>query len=61
MLACLILAAALTSAGPVAEEVDPSSSKEAVLKEYESVRSTAGRDADAQVDLALWCERHGLS
>lgn len=61
MLVPLILAAALTSAGPVAEDSDPSSPREAVLKEYESARAQAGRDADAQVGLALWCERHGLS
>lgn len=28
---------------------------------YEQARAEAGRDAEAHVQLALWCERHGLS
>ncbi|AMV39995.1 polymorphic toxin-type HINT domain-containing protein [Planctomyces sp. SH-PL62] len=28
---------------------------------YEEARTRAGRDADAQVDLALWCEARGLA
>ena len=28
---------------------------------HEAARATVGRDADAQVKLALWCEAHGLS
>jgi hypothetical protein len=31
------------------------------LAAYESARKQAGRDADAQIKLALWCESHGLS
>ena len=27
---------------------------------YEQMKATAGRDADAQVRLALWCEAHGM-
>ncbi len=27
---------------------------------YEAARASAGRDADSQVRLALWCEAHGL-
>src|SRR5262249_47243304 len=27
---------------------------------YETLRAQAGRDPDAQVRLALWCEQHGL-
>jgi hypothetical protein len=30
------------------------------LAAYEEAKSTVGRDADAQVHLALWCEAHGL-
>ena len=28
---------------------------------YQAAKAQAGRDADAQVKLALWCEAHGLS
>jgi hypothetical protein len=31
------------------------------IKTYESARAKAGRDADAHVRLALWCEAHGMS
>ena len=31
------------------------------LSAYEAAKSKAGRDADAQVKLALWCEAHGLT
>ncbi len=30
------------------------------LKEYNQLKAVAGRDADSQVKLALWCEAHGL-
>jgi hypothetical protein len=30
------------------------------LADYEKAKATVGRDADAQVRLALWCEAHGL-
>src|SRR6516162_10832783 len=30
------------------------------LAAYETAKATVGRDADAQVRLALWCEAHGL-
>src|SRR4051812_28693068 len=30
------------------------------LKAYESASARAGRDPRAHVELALWCERHGL-
>src|SRR5947208_16742090 len=30
------------------------------LKAYESARAQAGRDPEAHVKLALWCEAHGL-
>lgn len=32
----------------------------AVLAEYEVARGRAGRDSEAHVKLALWCESHGL-
>jgi hypothetical protein len=28
---------------------------------YEAARKVAGRDADAQIRLALWCEQHGMT
>ena len=31
------------------------------LAGYEKARSTVGRDADAHVRLALWCESHGMT
>ena len=31
------------------------------LAVYQSAKKEAGRDADAHVRLALWCEAHGLS
>src|ERR1700712_3539408 len=31
------------------------------LAEYEAVKQAAGRSAEAQIKLALWCEAHGLS
>jgi len=31
------------------------------LRAYEEAEARAGRDADSQVDLALWCERRGLT
>jgi hypothetical protein len=31
------------------------------LKAYQEAKAKAGRDADAQVKLALWCEAHGLA
>ena len=30
------------------------------LAAYRSAQSQAGRNADAQIKLALWCEAHGL-
>ncbi len=31
------------------------------LKTYEALRAKAGKDAQAQVKLALWCEAHGMN
>ncbi len=31
-----------------------------IASEYESRKAQTGRDADAQIKLALWCEQHGL-
>jgi hypothetical protein len=52
MLATTLLCAALMlAAGPPEDEV---------RQEYETARAQAGRDAEAHVKLALWCEAHGL-
>src|ERR1700722_14841368 len=31
------------------------------IKTYEALKAKAGRDSQAQVKLALWCEAHGLN
>jgi hypothetical protein len=31
------------------------------LETYQALRAKAGKDAQAQVKLALWCEAHGLN
>lgn len=49
-IACLVL-----GADPVAGEPGPE-----VLQEYRAAAQDAGRDPDAHVRLALWCESHGL-
>lgn len=38
---------------------EPSSTAD--LKAYETAKAKAGRDPEAHVKLALWCERHGLA
>jgi hypothetical protein len=56
MLATLLVASSfLSSVGPNESVSRPD------LAVYEAARAKAGRDADAQVKLALWCEAHGLS
>ncbi len=51
---CVILAADPAPPGSV---MSPASS---VWAEYDGLKARTGRDADAQVRLALWCEEHGL-
>ncbi len=48
-----LLCAGLLAAAPGATAAD--------REVYESAQSQAGRDAGAHVDLALWCEAHGMS
>ncbi|MDG3004213.1 polymorphic toxin-type HINT domain-containing protein [Paludisphaera mucosa] len=52
----MIAAWALSLAVGIASGVGPDADRAA----YEDARSRAGRDADAQVDLALWCESRGM-
>jgi hypothetical protein len=47
--------------GPGGADTKTQTDTAAVLKSYEGLKATAGRDADAQVKLALWCEAHGLT
>jgi hypothetical protein len=44
-----------------ADSATPSRPDPADRAAYEMARARAGRDPDAQVRLALWCEAHGLS
>jgi hypothetical protein len=53
-LTCLLVAASDPTRG------EPSRS-DAVAEAYKAAKAQAGRGADAQVKLALWCEAHGLS
>lgn len=39
----------------------PATAAKPDLAAYEAAKAKAGRDANAQVKLALWCESHGLS
>jgi hypothetical protein len=49
---------ALLAAAPAVSNIKPSDWD---IAAYESARAKAGRDADAHVRLALWCEAHGMS
>jgi hypothetical protein len=57
MLQLTLLCAGLCAAAPTVS-APPA---QADLKGYEEARAQLGRDADAHVKLALWCEAHGLS
>src|SRR5689334_17826626 len=58
----MVSASVLIVAGMLAAGVGPdTSAKPDALKAYEEARAKVGRDADAQVKLALWCEAHGLT
>lgn len=52
----LFLACALTAADSTATNAPSALDREA----YQAARAKAGRDPDANVKLALWCEAHGL-
>ena len=58
MFSLLLVSAALLGIGPA-----PSSSPatHADRDSYEAALAQVGRDPDAHVRLALWCEAHGLS
>ncbi len=54
----LMIAIALTSFDP--EVVTPALPAPEDVKAYEKARATVGRDAESHINLALWCEAHGL-
>jgi Pretoxin HINT domain len=56
----LLICGTCLAAEPAARSSDKSQSKAHALAAYEQARATIGRDADAHVRLALWCERNGL-
>lgn len=55
MFSVLVLCAGLTTASPSTEGPSPED-----LAAYQAAQADLGRDADAHVKLALWCEAHGL-
>ena len=57
MISTLLIGVGLLAATPP----DDSRPVAADLAAYETVKAKVGRDADAHVKLALWCEAHGLS
>ena len=52
---CAACAVLEPSEGVAGARVEPEA-----MAAYEAARARAGRDADAHVRLALWCEAHGL-
>ena len=52
--------AALLGSVLLAVEVPSAPASADDLKTYQEAAGRAGRDAEAHVKLALWCERHGL-
>jgi len=55
MYLALLISCALTQIAPDQPAAEPPA-----LAQYQALRDAVGRDADAQVKLALWCEAHGL-
>ena len=56
MIGAILACCGLLSAAPGDAPPEPAADRSA----YEAARARAGRDADANVKLALWCEGHGL-
>ena len=59
MVSAWLLTCALGIAGDVGAEAPKPSAAD--LAAYESARAAAGRDAEAHVKLALWCESRGMT
>ena len=56
-----MIIAALLCTGLLAADTSPSKAPSADdFKLYQTAKAQTGRDADAHVRLALWCEAHGL-
>src|SRR5262249_53373623 len=51
----------LISLGLIATDGGPAAAGDADVAAYKKARDQAGRDAQAQVRLALWCEAHGMT
>ena len=60
MIGQILVCMAVMGAGP-GEGVGPPAEPSTDRSAYETASQAAGRDAKAQVRLALWCEAHGLS
>src|SRR5438270_9748330 len=57
----MIAAVLLCSGLLTAEAPQPKALAAEDVQAYQVARAQTGRDADAQVRLALWCEAHGLA
>src|SRR6266568_3153137 len=56
-----MVAAVLLCAGLLAADAPPTKAPSAEdIEAYQAAKVRAGRDADAHVRLALWCEAHGM-
>ena len=60
-LRCLMVYAVLFCCAMVGDQKAPATRAPSDLAIYQTAKKEAGRDADAHVRLALWCEAHGLS
>src|SRR5271155_3295750 len=55
-----MLHVALLCASLLAAQVGDPAATSGDIQAYEALKAKAGKDASAQVKLALWCEAHGL-
>lgn len=60
MISTLLVCGVCLAAEPVASGTEQLQRKAHILAAYEQARANVGRDVDAHVRLALWCEQHGL-
>jgi hypothetical protein len=56
MMLALLVTSGLLATGPIDLPVSPGGDQ----KGYQETKSRAGRNSDAQIQLALWCEAHGM-
>ncbi|MEO6808429.1 MAG: hypothetical protein ABI353_04895, partial [Isosphaeraceae bacterium] len=57
MVGLVLVCSALLAASPD----EPKSPSATEMKAYQDAKAQAGRDPEKHVQLALWCEAHGLS